>query len=100
MDREGLYKQAYFQCARRAILENELLMKEFAKDIVKDNYSEEKLARFNKLLTRMYDNDMFDIIMGQKKPDYFKDTYDLDICTEIANYAENRRNSNNPILPK
>lgn len=100
MDKEGLYKQAYFQCARRAILENELLMKEFAVDIVKNKYSEEKLVRFNKLLTRMYDNDMFDLIMGQKSPEYFKDTYDLDICKEIYDYAEYRRNNDKPILPK
>ncbi len=100
MDKEKLYRQAYFQCARRAMLENEQVMRKFAEDVAKDNYNEEKLLRFNNLLTKMFDNDMFDIIMGQKSPEKFKDMYDLEICTEIANYAEKRRKENNPILPE
>ena len=97
MDRESLYKQAYFQCARRAMLENELVMKEFARDVVREGYSEEKLVRFNSLLTRMFDNDMFDIIMGQKGAEAFKGVYDEDICADIAQHAEKRRKEGNSI---
>ncbi len=66
MNENPLYKKAYFQCARRAILENEIFMKKFVVEKVKDNYSDEKLERLNDLLTKMYDNDMFELIMGIK----------------------------------
>lgn len=88
MSENPLYKKAYFQCARRAILENEVLMKRFTTEIVKDNYSDEKLIRLNELLTKMYDNDMFDLIMGTKSAEDLKDLYDYEICKEIEVYAK------------
>ena len=88
MSENPLYKKAYFQCARRAILENEVLMKKFIAEIVKDNYSDEKLVRLNELLTKMYDNDMFDLIMGTKSAEDLKDLYDYEICKEIEAYAK------------
>lgn len=97
MEENPLYKKAYFQCARRAMLENELVMRRFVEDVVKNGYSEEKLERLNKLLTEMFDNDMFDLIMGQKSPEFFKDKYDLEICRDIAAYAETHRSEGRPI---
>ena len=88
MSENPLYKKAYFQCARRAILENEVLMKKFTVEIVKDNYSDEKLIRLNELLTKMYDNDMFDLIMGTKSAEGLKNLYDYEICKEIEVYAK------------
>lgn len=88
MSENPLYKKAYFQCARRAILENEVLMKKFIAEIVKDNYSDEKLIRLNELLTKMYDNDMFDLIMGTKSAEDLKYLYDYEICKEIEAYAK------------
>lgn len=88
MSENPLYKKAYFQCARRAILENEVLMKKFTVEVVKDNYSDEKLIRLNELLTKMYDNDMFDLIMGTKSAEDLKDLYDYEICKEIEAYAK------------
>ena len=88
MSENPLYKKAYFQCARRAILENEVLMKKFIAEKVKDNYSDEKLIRLNELLTKMYDNDMFDLIMGTKTAEDLKDLYDYEICKEIEAYAK------------
>lgn len=88
MSENPLYKKAYFQCARRAILENEVLMKKFMAEIVKDRYSDEKLVRLNELLTKMYDNDMFDLIMGTKSAEDLKDLYDYEICKEIELYAK------------
>lgn len=88
MSENPLYKKAYFQCARRAILENEVLMKKFIAEKVKGNYSDEKLIRLNELLTKMYDNDMFDLIMGTKSAEDLKDLYDYEICKEIEVYAK------------
>lgn len=88
MSENPLYKKAYFQCARRAILENEVLMKKFIAEKVKDNYSDEKLIRLNELLTKMYDNDMFDLIMGTKTAEDLKNQYDYEICREIELYAK------------
>lgn len=89
--KETLYKKAYFQCARRAILENETVMLRFVQDVVKDNYDEEKLTRLNKLLTEMFDNDMFNLIMGNKKAEDFKGQYDFELSSEIEKYAETHR---------
>ena len=88
MSENPLYKKAYFQCTRRAILENEVLMKKFIAEKVKDSYSDEKLIRLNELLTKMYDNDMFDLIMGAKSAEDLKDLYDYEICKEIEIYAK------------
>lgn len=93
MSENPLYKKAFFQCARRAILENEEFMKKFIVDVVKDNYNDEKLERFNTMLTKMYDNDLFDLIMGVKKPDSFKGIYEVDICEEIEAYSNKIKNS-------
>ena len=88
MSENPLYKKAYFQCARRAILENEVLMKKFIAEKVKDSYSDEKLIRLNELLTKMYDNDMFDLIMGTKSAEDLKNLYVYEICREIEVYAK------------
>lgn len=82
-----LYKKACFQAARRAMLENEYVIKGFVEKIVFENYSDEKLDRLNILLRDIYDNDLFDIIMGIKNSTDFKDRYDQEILKEIENYA-------------
>lgn len=87
MSENPLYKKAYFQCARRAILENEVFMKKFIVEIVKDKYSDEKLERLNEMLTKMYDNDMFDLIMGSKTSEQLTSQYDYELCKEIEEYA-------------
>ncbi len=92
-----LYKKAYFQCARRAILENEVFMKKFIVEIVRDNYSDEKLERLNNLLTKMYDNDMFELIMGSKTAKELSQ-YDQEICREIEDYAEKQRAKGEAII--
>lgn len=86
-----LYKKAYFQCARRALLENETVMRKFAEEVAKDSYNEEKLERFNTFLRDMFDNDMFDLIMGHKKAADFKGKYDFEICSDIEKFAEKHR---------
>lgn len=98
MSENPLYKKAYFQCARRAILENEVLMKRFIAEKVKDNYSDEKLVRLNELLTKMYDNDMFDLIMGTKTAEDLKDKYDYEICKEIEVYAKELQEKGEAII--
>lgn len=98
MSENPLYKKAYFQCARRAILENEVLMKRFVAEKVKDNYSDEKLVRLNELLTKMYDNDMFDLIMGTKSAEDLKNLYDYEICKEIEVYAKELQEKGEAII--
>lgn len=98
MSENPLYKKAYFQCARRAILENEVLMKRFIAEKVKDNYSDEKLVRLNELLTKMYDNDMFDLIMGTKTAEDLKNLYDYEICKEIEVYAKELQEKGEAII--
>lgn len=94
MSENPLYKKAYFQCSRRAVLENEVFLKSFIVEIVKDKYDDEKLERLNSMLTRMYDNDLFDLIMARKTVSDFKEMYDVDLCTDIENYAKYLRDNN------
>ena len=98
MSENPLYKKAYFQCARRAILENEVFMKSFITTVVKDTYDNEKLSRFNNMLTRMYDNDLFDLIMGRRNSDDLKDNYDYDILKEMEDYALSLKEAGKPIV--
>lgn len=98
MSENPLYKKAYFQCARRAILENEVLMKRFIVERVKDNYSDEKLVRLNELLTKMFDNDMFDLIMGIKSSEDLQHLYDYEICKEIEVYAKELQEKGEAII--
>lgn len=98
MSENPLYKKAYFQCARRAILENEVFMKKFIVDKVRDTYSDEKLERLNEMLTKMYDNDMFDLIMGSKSSEQLKSQYDYEICKEIEEYATALREKGEAII--
>lgn len=35
----------------------------------------------------MYDNDMFDLIMGSKTAEQLKSQYDYELCQEIEKYA-------------
>ena len=98
MSDESLYKKAYFQCARRAILENEVFMKKFIVEKVKDIYSDEKLIRLNEMLTKLYDNDMFDLIMGTKSAEDLKNQYDYEICKEIEVYAKEIRDKGEAII--
>lgn len=97
MSENPLYKKAYFQCARRAILENEVFMKSFITTIVKDNYDDDKLLRFNNMLTRMYDNDLFDLIMGRRSSEDLKDDYDYDILKEMEYYSVVLKEAKTPL---
>lgn len=81
-----LYNQAYFHAVRRAILENENLMKAFMENVA-IKYDNEKLERFDRLLVSIFDNDLYDIIMAQKTPEFFSGVYDVDLLEEIAAYA-------------
>lgn len=87
MQDEVLLKKVYYQAARRAILENEDLLKRFFDDEVKGKYSNEKLERLYNNLLKMFDNDLFDIIMGVKPIENFYKLYDKEICDDIAAYA-------------
>jgi len=92
-----LYKKAVFQSSRRAMLENETILKDFMQDIVFERYSDEKLDRLNVLLKDLCDNDLFNIIMGIKKAIEFKDKHDYEILSEIESYAANYHNRNTGI---
>lgn len=79
------------------MLENELVMIRFIEDVVKDKYTDDELLRLNTLLTQMYDNDMFDILMGQKCAADFIGRYDQKIAKDIEDYAKTRREKGNSI---
>ncbi len=81
------FKKTKFLCARRAMLENEMFLKGFADEVV-SNYPEEKIIEFNIFLTKLYDNDMFDIVMGIKSAEDYADKYDINFLKDIEEYAK------------
>lgn len=83
------YKKCVFQCARRAILENEYFLKDFLENYVQKTYSLEDLADFNIFLKDIYDSDLFDLIMGKKSAHDLKSQYSYRFLKDIENYAKN-----------
>jgi antitoxin CptB len=81
------FKKTLFLCARRAMLENEMLLKGFANEVA-INYSEEEIKEFNIFLTNLYDNDMFDIVMGIKSAEDYGDKYPLKFLKDIEVYSK------------
>lgn len=88
---EMLKKKAIFQAARRAILENELFLKEFVTEHLPEDYNEQDMVDFNHMLEKIFDNDLFDILMGNKKPSYFEGVYNQRFLSDIADFAVKKR---------
>jgi antitoxin CptB len=86
-----LRKKAIFQSARRAMLENELFLREYATNHIPESYTEQDFVELNEMLEKIFDNDLFDIVMGNKKPADFEGMYNLRFLTDIAVYAEQIR---------
>jgi len=82
------FKKCAFQCARRAMLENEYFLKDFLNSFVINNYSIDDLNRFNIFLKDIYDNDLFDIIMGNKTAEDYKEQYDYKFLKDIEVFAK------------
>lgn len=85
------FKKCVFQCARRAMLENEYFLKDFLNSYVLNNYSIDDLSRFNTFLKNIYDNDLFDIIMGNKTAEDFKEQYEYKFLKDIEVFAKTFR---------
>ncbi|KAA0257939.1 succinate dehydrogenase assembly factor 2 [Deferribacter autotrophicus] len=86
------YKKCIFLASRRAMLENELLLKEFVQEFVPKNYTLDEIKEFNIFLEKIYDNDLFDVIFGIKPAEYYSNKYPGRFLTDIENFAfENNR---------
>ncbi|MDR2884700.1 MAG: succinate dehydrogenase assembly factor 2 [Deferribacteraceae bacterium] len=84
-----IYKQVYFRSIRRAMLENETLMTAFM-DSVAVNYSIEEIERLGRLMIAIFDNDLFDLLMGHKAPEAIAVIYGdefLNILQDIGGYS-------------
>ncbi|PLX68401.1 MAG: succinate dehydrogenase assembly factor 2 [Denitrovibrio sp.] len=88
---EMLKKKAIFQAARRAILENEVFLKEFVVEHLPEDYNEQDMVDFNYMLEKIFDNDLFDIVMGNKQPSDFEGVYNQRFLTDIADFAVKKR---------
>jgi antitoxin CptB len=88
---EMLKKKAIFQSARRAMLENEMFLREYVTYHLPESYTEQDLEDLNVMLEKIFDNDLFDIVMGTKVPEDFDGVYNQKLLTDIAVFAEQRR---------
>jgi antitoxin CptB len=87
-----IYKKAVFLAARRAMLENEMVTRDFVENGLPEHYTEEDMVLLCELLEKIYDNDLFDVVMGQKKASYFKGQYNIRFLGDIEKHAEKFRN--------
>jgi len=83
------YKRCVFLCSRRAMLENELLLRKFALEYVPGHYTIDEIKELNIFLNGIFDNDLFDVIMGRKKASAFKDQYNEKFLRDIEEFAYN-----------
>lgn len=88
---EVLKKKAIFQAARRAILENEMFLREYVTNHLPERYGEKELTELNIMLEKMFDNDLFNIVMGNQTPEDFRGVYNFELLSDIADYAEKKR---------
>jgi len=88
---EALRKKAIFQSARRAILENEMFLREYVTKHLPESYGEKELEELNILLEKLFDNDLFDIVMGNKRPEDFEGVYTQYLLQDIAAFADQHR---------
>lgn len=82
------FKKCVFSCARRAMLENELFLRRFLDEYAVKNYNVEDIDKFNDFLFKIFDNDMFDVIMGIKEAEFYKDKYDYRFLKDLEVYAK------------
>jgi antitoxin CptB len=88
---DALKKRAIFLAAKRAMLENELFLREFVTNHLPEHYGEKEMVELTDLLQRIFDNDLFDIVMGNKKTEDFEGQYNLDILKDIEHFAWHHR---------
>lgn len=88
---EALRKKAIFQAARRAILENEMFLRDYVTNHLPESYTEDDLEAFIAMLVRMFDNDLFDLVMGVKTAEDLQELYDYRFMKDIQNFSEQRR---------
>jgi len=91
MQNDPRYKKTVFLCARRAMLENELILKQFALEYVPKHYKLDDLDSFNDFLEKVYDNDLYEVVMGLKPAEKFADQYDLRFLKDIEKFAADAR---------
>ncbi|MCA1933337.1 MAG: succinate dehydrogenase assembly factor 2 [Calditerrivibrio sp.] len=85
------YKKTVFLCARRAMLENELILRRFATEFVPKNYTIDDLDIFNEFLEKIYDNDLYDVVMGTKPAETYAHIYNIRFLKDIEQFANEAR---------
>ena len=88
---EALKKKAIFQAARRAILENEMFLRDYVTNHLPAHYTEDDMVELNIMLEKIFDNDLFDIVMGNKRPSAFEGVYNQKLLSDIADFADKKR---------
>ncbi len=83
MKNHPVYKKAYFHAVRRAMQENEIFMCRFMENVAV-HYDITALEKLDAVLVKIPDNDLFDLIMGNKKPEDFTGTFDNSILDAIV----------------
>ena len=90
MQNSPLFKKTLFNASRRAILENELILRKFLTGYVLKHYNVSDLKNLNDLLEKISDNDLYGILIGSKNienlPDYDNKKYST-ILVDLKNFT-------------
>ena len=84
----NILKKIKFLSSKRALLENEIVLKKFYFNAIK-NYSEKELIEYCEFLENIYDSDLFDIIIGKKSPEDFEKKYSVKFLKDIKIFVKN-----------
>ena len=79
-------KKIKFLSSKRALLENEIVLKKFYNFVV-ENYDNEDLEEYLRFLENVYDTDLLDVIIGKKNPEDFKDKYSVKFLKDIKSFV-------------
>ena len=83
-----LVKKIKYLSSKRAILENEIILKKFFNYVIK-NYNTGELIEYCKFLENFYDSDLFDVIIGKKNPENFREENNVKFLLDIKNFVRN-----------
>ncbi len=81
-------KKIKFLSSKRALLENEIVLKNFYNYAIK-KYSSEELIQYSEFLEKVYDTDLFDVIISKKKPEDFTNKYNIKFLKDIKKFIDN-----------
>ncbi len=85
-------KKIKFLSSKRALLENEIVLKKFYNYAVK-KYSSDELIQYSEFLEKVCDTDLLDVIISKKTPEDFVNKYNIKFLQDIKKFINEQQRS-------